>query len=167
VADEPSSTPGPFDVRTIRFLVALMSRHDLSEIDLSQGDQRIRLRRGQRVAALPAAAVPAPTATPALPAPAPVPAPTPAAQEKPPARPLHEIKSIGVGTFYDREKPESPPYVTVGSRVTPSTVVGLHEAMKIFNEITADCSGVVVEVLVKNQQAIEYGQVLFKVDPNG
>jgi acetyl-CoA carboxylase biotin carboxyl carrier protein len=57
--------------------------------------------------------------------------------------------------------------VTVGSRVTPTTVVCKIEAMKVFNDITADCTGVVVEVLVKNQEPVEYNAVLFRVDPNG
>jgi acetyl-CoA carboxylase biotin carboxyl carrier protein len=165
VADDASSKPGPFDARTIRFLVGLMSRHDLSEIDLSEGDQRIRLRRGPRtVAALPSTVLPSPVAAvpahPTAPTPA---APTPAA----PTRHLIDIKSPGPGTFYAAEKPDLPPYVTRGSRVTPSTVVGLIEAMKLYNEILAECSGVIVEVLVENGQPIEYNQVMFRVDPAG
>lgn len=156
--------PGPFDVRTIEQLVALMSKHELSEIDLRQGGQRICLRRGSLRAvptALPTVAEkPDPAA--ALPAPK-------AAETSPPPSPsrhLIEIKSPTVGTFYAQEKPGSPPYVTVGSRVTPSTIVGQIEAMKIFNEITADCSGVIVEVCVQNKEFVEYGTVLFRVDPN-
>jgi acetyl-CoA carboxylase biotin carboxyl carrier protein len=164
VADDANSKPGPFDVRTIRFLVGLMSRHDLSEIDLSDGDQRIRLRRGPRtVTALPPTVAAAVPLTPAAPAPA---ATAPAAPLAP-TRHLIDIKSPGPGTFYAAEKPDLPPYVTRGARVTPSTVVGLIEAMKLYNEIQAECSGVVVEVLVENGQPIEYGQVLFRVDPAG
>ena len=70
-----------------------------------------------------------------------------------------------VGTFYAQEKPDAPPYVTVGSRVNQSTVVGQIEAMKLFNEIPAGCNGVIAEVLVQNQQPVEYEQVLFRVDP--
>ena len=69
-----------------------------------------------------------------------------------------------VGTFYNREKPESPPYVAVGAKVNERTIVGLLEAMKLFNEVYAECSGVIAEVLVENQQFVEYGQVLFRVD---
>jgi acetyl-CoA carboxylase biotin carboxyl carrier protein len=57
--------------------------------------------------------------------------------------------------------------VRVGTRVSPTTVVGLVEAMKIFNEVQAECSGVIAEVLVENEQAVEWGQVLFRVDPTG
>jgi acetyl-CoA carboxylase biotin carboxyl carrier protein len=162
VADEPSSSSNPFDVQTVRFLAGLMSRHDLSEIDLSDGSRRLRLRRGLRssVSVLPTA-TPAPVAPPA-----PLASPAPAGATAPTRR-LIDIKSPGPGTFYAREKPEIPPYVTQGSRVTPETVVGLIAAMKVFNEITADCSGVIAEILVENEQAIEYNQVLFRVDPAG
>jgi acetyl-CoA carboxylase biotin carboxyl carrier protein len=164
VADEPSETPGPFDVRTIRYLAAVMSRHDLSEIDLREGDLRIRLLRGPRRAA---AAPAAPTA-PAERAPHTVPT-TPAAATAPekPAKALLDVKSPMVGTFYARANPDAEPFVRVGSRVTPTTVVGLIEAMKLFNEVAAECAGVVAEVLVENQQPVEYGQVLFRVDPAG
>jgi biotin carboxyl carrier protein len=62
-------------------------------------------------------------------------------------------------------KPGTPPCVTVGTRVTPTTVVGVIEAMKVFHEIAAECTGVITEILVENQQPVEYGQVLFQVDP--
>jgi acetyl-CoA carboxylase biotin carboxyl carrier protein len=78
---------------------------------------------------------------------------------------LTPIKSPTPGTFYSSSSPDAEPFVRVGSRVTPTTVVCLIEAMKIFNEITADCSGVITEICVENQQPVEYGQVLFKVDP--
>jgi acetyl-CoA carboxylase biotin carboxyl carrier protein len=164
VPDEASNQPDPFNLRTIRQLVALMSEHDLSEIDLQKADRRIRLRRGPRVVST--------TSFPTLPTPVAVPAPvsTPAAEAAAPppdkpAKALVEIKSPTVGTFYARPKPDAEPYVQVGSRVTPTTVVGLIEAMKIYNDITAGCNGVVTEILVENQQPVEFDQVLFKVDP--
>jgi acetyl-CoA carboxylase biotin carboxyl carrier protein len=163
LADDASTHPGPFDLPTIEQLVALMSKHDLSEIDLRQGEQRICLRRGT----LPAT----PAVLPSIaekPAPAAAPSPRaaePTPQSSPP-RQLIEIKSPTVGTFYAQEKPTAPPYVNVGSRVTPTTIVCQIEAMKIFNEITADCSGVIVEVCVQNKEFVEYGTVLFRVDPN-
>ena len=84
-----------------------------------------------------------------------------------PFRPVSSIKSPTPGTFYNREKPDAKPFVEVGTRVSPSSVVGLIEAMKIFNEIQAECSGVIVRALVDNGQAVEYGTVLFEVDPTG
>ena len=101
---------------------------------------------------------------PSAPAVKPDSAPAPAAA---PSRKLVEIKSITPGTFYSASSPEAQPFVRLGSKVTPTTVVGLIEAMKLFNEITAECNGVIAEVLVENQQAVEYGQVLFRVDPTG
>jgi acetyl-CoA carboxylase biotin carboxyl carrier protein len=80
---------------------------------------------------------------------------------------LIPIKSPTPGTFYKAPSPDAEPFVKVGSRVTPTTVVCMIEAMKIFNEIPAECNGVIAEVLVENQQPVEYGQVLFQVDPTG
>jgi len=161
VADDSSLEPRPFDVAMIRALVALMSRNDLSEIDLSEGDKRIRLRRGARK-------VPVTTAPPQLLDAAPTPAPTPLpAPPTETAKPLHEIKSQLVGTFYAAAKPGAPPLVKVGDHVTPTTVVGIIEAMKIFNEITADCTGVIKEICVENQQPVEFEQALFRVDTRG
>jgi acetyl-CoA carboxylase biotin carboxyl carrier protein len=166
VADEASNIPSPFDVRTIKYLVRLMSTHDLSEIDLREGDLRIRLRRGagetavvQSVAAPPVAAVQTPP--PALQAAQAATSPSAEAA----AKPLSTIKSPTPGTFYSSASPDAEPFVKVGSRVAPNTVVCVIEAMKIFNEITADCTGVITEICIENQQAVEYNQVLFKVDP--
>jgi acetyl-CoA carboxylase biotin carboxyl carrier protein len=165
-ADDGAKIPSPFDVRTIKDLVALMSRYNLSEIDLREGELRIRLRRGPRgqvsvVAPTVSApvAMPAPTAT--------VPS-APASSGESSARSgkqLLEIKAPTPGTFYSASSPDAEPFVQVGARVTPSTVVCIIEAMKIFNEIQAECSGVITEVCIKNQQPVEFEQVLFKVDP--
>jgi acetyl-CoA carboxylase biotin carboxyl carrier protein len=164
VADDLSKSSAPFDIKTIGALVSLMSEHDLSEIDLHDGGQRIRLRRGVAVSALPAPQAlfqPAPVmSAPKNDAPANAAAPAPAAKKN-----LKEIKSPVVGTFYASPDPNSPAYVTVGSKVTPTTTVCIIEAMKIFNEIAAECAGTIAEVCVENQQPVEYGQVLFRVDP--
>jgi acetyl-CoA carboxylase biotin carboxyl carrier protein len=176
VADEVPKTDvakstSPFDVRTVKSLVALMAQHDLAEIDLRDGTQRLRLRRGQQgpimVAAHPA--LPPAHAVPANPPPAassnskPDSSPVPIASS--PAKKLIEIKSATVGTFYSSPNPDSPPFVRVGSKVSPETVVCIVEAMKLMNEVTADCSGTIAEILVANEQAVDYGQVLFRVDP--
>ncbi len=155
---DKTSNPRPFDLKTIEHLVALMSQNDLSEIDLREGDLRIRVQRGPRgtpVVTAPVAMAPAPVAPAAA---------APAAPAKPDKR-LVEIKSPTPGTFYAKPNPESPPFVTVGSRVTPTTVVCTIEAMKIYNEITADCSGVIAEVVAEDGKSVEWGTVLFRVDP--
>ena len=82
-----------------------------------------------------------------------------------PAKKLLEIKSELVGTFYAKPAPDKDDYVKVGSRVNPDTVVCKVEAMKIFNDITAKCTGAVAEVCVKNGDFVEFDQVLFRVDP--
>jgi len=167
VPDDAPLEPRPFDVPTIRALAAVMSHHDLSEVDLSEGDKRIRLRRGPRTLAV-TTAPPLGSAASAQTSPAASPAPAaPAADAAKPAKPLHEIQSQLVGTFYAASKPGAPPLVKVGDRITPTTVVGIIEAMKIFNEITADCTGIVAEICVENQQPVEFQQVLFRVDPAG
>jgi acetyl-CoA carboxylase biotin carboxyl carrier protein len=164
VADEDPKSTGPFDVNTVRALVALMGRHDLSEIDLRQGDQRLRLRRGAfktTVTAMPPlAAMPAPSALTAAPSKS-------ATSETPPApqKKLIDIKSPTPGTFYSRPSPDAEVFVKVGSRVEAKTVVCLIEAMKLYTEIQAECSGVITEILVENSQPVEFDQVLFRVDP--
>lgn len=152
-----------FDVRKVRRLVELMKEHDLSEVDLKQGDHRIRLRRGQDpviAAPAPVAAAPAPVAA-AQPA-APVPggdAPVPAEDEAN----ITYVVSPMVGTFYTAANPESPAFVKIGDQIGPETTVCILEAMKVFNEIPAECSGSIVSCLVENGDAIEFGQKLFKV----
>jgi acetyl-CoA carboxylase biotin carboxyl carrier protein len=133
-------------------------------VDLNDGDQRIRLRKNRFVAAAAApAAAPPLMATHAAPAGNSQPAaPPPAA----PARKLLEIKSELVGTFYAKPAPDKDDYVKVGARVTPDTVVCKVEAMKIFNDITAKCTGTIAEVCVKNSEFVEFDQVLFRVDPS-
>jgi acetyl-CoA carboxylase biotin carboxyl carrier protein len=103
---------------------------------------------------------------------APASAPTPEAEPREAPRPapssaLKEIKSPMVGTFYKAPEPGADPYVKVGGRITPGQTVCIIEAMKIMNEIEAEVSGVVREILVEDAQPVEYGQVLFRVDPHG
>jgi acetyl-CoA carboxylase biotin carboxyl carrier protein len=161
---EASETPRPFDVRTIRHLVRLMRENDLSEIDLIEGDRRIRLRRGPKVVSGPTAA---PVSALPVSAAAPPAAPRPAAEAEKPAKKLHEIKSPTVGVFYSQREPGAPPFVGPGSRVNPTTVVGLIEAMKVYSDVLAECSGVITEVCVANKEPVEFGTVLFRVDPAG
>jgi acetyl-CoA carboxylase biotin carboxyl carrier protein len=144
-----------FDVKRISRLVELMKEHDLGEIDLAQGDQKIRLRRGVEVAAVAApAAAPAKQAAPT--------ATAPAAAESSPS--LAVIKSEMIGTFYAAASPDAPPFVKVGDHVGPDTIVCIVEAMKVFNEIPAGISGKIVAVMVQNGDPVYFNSVLFKVD---
>ena len=166
MADEStkSTNPGPFDVRTVKNLVALMTSHDLAEIDLRDGMQRVRIRRGSQKTVL--TAVPAVHASPAPVAADSSPATKPAlgVSAPKPGKKLLEIKSESVGTFYAKPSPDAAPYVTVGSKVTPTTVVCTLEAMKLFSEVQAGVAGTIAEICVENQSPVEFGQVLFRVE---
>lgn len=98
---------------------------------------------------------------------APLPGSVVVAAEPKAAPPLKEIKSPMVGTFYASPEPGAEAYVKVGARVAPGRTVCIIEAMKIMNEIEAEFGGVIREVLVEDSQPVEFGQVLFRVDPNG
>lgn len=163
MAADNTLPPHPFDVKTVEHLIELMAQHELSEISLADGEQRIRLRKGGAVPT--AAFLPGPMPYP-MQAPASPPANSAPADPPKPAKQLLEIKSPMVGTFYSKPSPDKPDFVSVGSKVGPTTVVCKLEAMKIFNDLTADVSGTVAEVCVKNAQAVEYGEVLFRVDPS-
>jgi acetyl-CoA carboxylase biotin carboxyl carrier protein len=158
--DGGSGSNDVFDVRKVRRLVELMNEHELAEIDLRQGDQRIRLRRGHEP--LVQMAAPAPAAPIASQAPQSASAP-PAAISAAEDANVTYVTSPMVGTFYTSSSPDSPPFVNVGDPVGTDTVVCILEAMKVFNEIPAECSGKILARLVENGDAIEYGQKLFKV----
>lgn len=153
--DKPESV---FEVIKIRELIELMQEHDLSEVDLRQDDQRIRLRRGGDQ---PVAYTPMPAAQPAAAAPAP-------STDAPPTDDPNIvcIESPTIGTFYSRPKPDADDYVKVGDTVSPDTVVCIVEAMKMFNEITAGVSGKIVECLVQNEEPVDNNKPLFKVLKN-
>jgi acetyl-CoA carboxylase biotin carboxyl carrier protein len=152
-----------FDVRKIRRLVELMKEHDLTEIDLQQGEVRIQLRRSgtgtqSAIPSAPAPPVPLPAAGP----PAPESETLLPAESRPAS--ITVIKSPMVGTFYAAPDPDSPPFVKVGDHVGPETTVCIVEAMKVFNQIPAEVAGRIVTVLVENGAPVEFGQPMFKVD---
>lgn len=169
MADDKRDSPRPFDVRTVEYLLKLMTEHDLSELELREGDQRIRLRKGgiNHAAFVPAAApyvapMPHAATNPGHAVPPDALTQTPA----PPARNLLEIKSPMVGTYYSKPKPDKPDFVSVGAPVKPDTVVCLIEAMKLYNDIKAEMSGRIAEVCVNNGDFVEFNQVLFRVEPS-
>ncbi len=141
------------DIDEIRELVRLMVDNDLAELDVTDGESKIRLRRGSggEVVAVPTAAN------------APPPAAAVAAEAAEPVADLIEVRSPIVGTFYAAADPESEPYVSVGSAVGADSVVCIIEAMKVMNEIKAEQAGEIVDICVKNAQPVEYGQVLFRL----
>lgn len=168
MASASGSGPGePFDIRKVRKFIELMNEHDLTEIDLRQGEQRIRLRRGPETVTV--AGATQPVSTPAgggaskAAANTTSPGQTAGAEED---ANYTLIKSPMVGTFYSAANPDAAPFVKVGDQVGPETTVCIVEAMKVFNEIPAECSGKIVAVLVQNGDAVEYGQPLFRVQPH-
>ena len=143
-----------FDVEQLQQLVELMEAHDLSEVNLREGGRKIRLRRGA-IVATPATAAPvvAPAAAAAAPAAA------PAESDN-----ITTITSPMVGTFYSRPNPDASAFVKVGDSVEPETTVCIIEAMKVFNEIPAEIRGKIVAIFVKDEEALEFGKPIFKVD---
>lgn len=137
-------------IESVRELIAMMSKGGISELDLTAGDVSIRLR-GQSASV---AAAPAQHVAPA--------GHGPAAQEEPEG---NVITSPMIGTFYSAPSPGEPSFVKIGDEVEMGQVIGIVEAMKIMNEITADHAGVIVEALVQNAQPVEYGSPLFRVVP--
>lgn len=158
------------DLKDIKVIVDLMKKNAVSEFEMEEGDFKIKLKResgkprkGETVVVqeaapviLPAAAVPVAAApAPAAPATAPPPAP-----EGP------EVKSPMIGTFYRKPSPDADSFVEVGSVVEPDTVVCIIEAMKVMNEIKAEVKGTIAEVLLEDGKPVEYGQALFRIEPN-
>jgi len=146
-----------FDISRLRELIELMQEHELSEVDLKQAEQRIRLRRGPDGAPV---AYQAPMAQAPMPAAAGGAAGAAAADDN-----AVYILSEAVGTFYSKPKPDKPPFVKVGDQVGEDTIVCMIEAMKLFNEVPSGISGTIKEVLVKDGEPVDHGMKLFRIEP--
>ena len=149
------------DLKDIKVIVDLMKKNAVSEFEMEEGDFKIKLKRdsskprkGETVVVQEAAPVILPPAAAAPAAPA---APAP---EGP------EVKSPMIGTFYRKPSPDAEVYCEVGTVVEPDTVVCIIEAMKVMNEIKAEVKGTIAEVLVEDGKPVEYGQALFRIEPN-
>lgn len=159
------------DIRKLKELVRLMVDNDLTELDMRDSEEQVTMRRPNAHAApqimhapvyhaphagsshVPAASASAKSASSAVAA---------AVDDQ---AGLHKIESPMVGTFYPSANPDAPPFITVGTVISADKTVCIIEAMKIFNEIKAECSGTIEKVLVKSGQAVEFGQPLFLVRP--
>ncbi len=148
------------DVDKLKALVQLMVENDLSELDLRDSDRTITIKRHGGTFTPHVVHAPGPSMNAGA-------GPIAASQAAPADADagLSPIASPMVGTFYSAANPDSPPFVSVGKSVGPDTVVCLIEAMKVFNEVKAECSGVIERVLVKSGEAVEFGQKLFLVRP--
>ena len=161
------------DAKELKRVLESVKESGITELILETSDYKLSVRRGE--------AVSTPTAAPqmqaATPAPSPAPAPQPeAAQTASPTAPaaeastedksnLLEITAPIVGTLYAAPSPDAPNFVKVGDKVQAGTVLCIIEAMKLMNEIEAEVSGTVREILVENEEPVEYGQALFRIEP--
>ena len=150
------------DLRKLKTLIDLVSESNISELEITEADGKVRI-----VKADPHAMVAAPqmtyAAAPVAPAP-PVAVAAPAAEVAVPVEIGHTVKSPMVGTFYGAASPGAKPFVTVGSTIKEGEPICIIEAMKIMNEIEADKSGTVTKVFCENGQAVEFGQPLFIIE---
>jgi acetyl-CoA carboxylase biotin carboxyl carrier protein len=160
------------DLRYLKKVLEMLDESTVDSLEITS-DKGMKLRvsksptqRGGAMLGTQMIAAPA-SAAPLAHAPAPAAAPVPAVEIAKPVSTLLEVKSPMVGTFYAKPEPGANPYASVGTRVSKGQILCIIEAMKIMNEIECDVAGVVVEVAVQDSSAVEYGQVLFRVDPNG
>ncbi len=149
------------DLRKLKKLIDLVQESGIAELEITEGEEKVRIAKGGQVSVAPAAAAWAPAATAAAPAAAA--APAEGAAPAPVAETRHTIKAPMVGTFYRAPSPDAKAFVEVGQTIKEGETVCIIEAMKLMNEIEADISGSVVEILVENGQPVEYGQPLFVI----
>ena len=142
------------ELKDIKAIIDLMRKNDLSVFEMEKDGFRLKLQKG--VGDQPVVST---TAAPTVSAPVAANGPAAAAE----TASLKEIVSPMVGTFYRGASPDAPPFVDVGAKVTEDTVVCIIEAMKVMNEIKAETSGVVAEVVAENSKPVQFGQVLFRV----
>ena len=151
------------DFDFIERLIDALDNSSVDSIDIERGGTRVRLSTS------PNGTVVAPVAVTAAPAPAvalPAPAVTPVTEAPVAASNLLEITSPMVGTFYRSPGPDARSYVEVGARVTPGDTLCIIEAMKLMNELECEVTGTIAEICIENAQPVEFGQVLFRVDPS-
>jgi len=151
------------DIRKVKKLIELLEESGIDEIEISEGEESIRISRSSTKLQAPAqyASAPAPIAAPA---PVAAPAAAPVAEATPSAPTGHSVKSPMVGTFYRAPSPSSPSFVEVGQTVKAGDTICIVEAMKMMNQIEADKSGVIKEILIENGQAVEFDQPLIIIE---
>ena len=149
------------DIHKIAKLIEIVSKSDVSEINLKQGEEELKITREKAVAQSVPVAAPAPAPVQAAAA-APAPAATPAVSAAPDAAKL--MKSPMVGTFYRSASPTAAPFVEEGASVKEGDTLCIIEAMKMMNQIQADRSGVIKKILVENGSTVEFDQPLFEFE---
>jgi acetyl-CoA carboxylase biotin carboxyl carrier protein len=160
------------DLEFIERLIEVFDRSGVDSLEIERGGTRVKLAKTPPAAATPFI-VSSDSVAPRAAPPQPSSAPTPEAAARTPeraspplsSRELVEVTSPMVGTFYRSPAPDAPAYVQVGTRVSPGDTLCIIEAMKLMNELVSEVSGTITEVAAENAQPVEYGQVLFRVDP--
>ncbi len=150
------------DLRKLKTLIDLVAESGIAELEITEGEGKVRIVKFSQTVQ-PVAYAPAPAAAPAAPAAADAAAASAAAPAAPAAPTGHTVKSPMVGTFYRSPNPGSPAFVQVGQAVKEGEPLCIIEAMKLLNEIEADKTGVIKEILVENGEPVEYGQPLFVI----
>ncbi|HET9042280.1 MAG TPA: acetyl-CoA carboxylase biotin carboxyl carrier protein [Burkholderiales bacterium] len=150
------------DLRKLKKLIDLVQESGIAELEITEGEEKVKIVKGGRAVPEVVAMLPAPTAAPAPAAPAGAAPPAPA--EVPPKVEGHVLKSPMVGTFYRAPSPGAKPFVEIGDTVKAGQTVCIIEAMKLLNEIEADKDGVVKAILAENGQPVEYGEPLLAIE---
>jgi acetyl-CoA carboxylase biotin carboxyl carrier protein len=151
------------DLRKLKTLIDLVAESGVSELEVTEGEDKVRIVKNPAPIAAPVQQVyaAAPAAAPAASASAPAAAAAPAAEAAPAEPTGHAVKSPMVGTFYRSPTPGADSFVKIGDTVKEGQTLCIIEAMKLLNEIESDKSGVVKEILCENGQGVEFGQALF------
>ena len=148
------------DLRKLKTLIDLVSESGVAELEITEGEDHVRIVNRPTVSAAPVVQAPAAVTVAAVPQAAPAPAAAPAAAPAPAQDALPTITSPMVGTFYRAPSPGAAPFIEVGDTVKKGQVIGIIEAMKLLNEVEADKDGVVQAFAAENGQPVEYGQPL-------
>jgi acetyl-CoA carboxylase biotin carboxyl carrier protein len=147
------------DLRKLKKLIDLVQESGIAELEITEGEEKVRIVKGGAVTVAAVPSVAAPSTEPrAATSPA---APAAPAAEAPAGQEGHVVKAPMVGTFYRSPSPDAKPFVEVGQAIKEGDTICIIEAMKLMNEIEADASGTVKAILVENGQPVEYGQPLF------
>lgn len=155
------------DIRKVKKLIELLDESGIAEIEITEGEESVRISRYSQNAPV---AAPAPVAAAPAPAPAPAAAPAAAATPAPAAEPEesgHKVIAPMVGTYYSASSPGASPFVQVGDQINPGDTLCIVEAMKMMNQIESEVSGKIKSIKVQNGDPVEYGQVLFVIDQRG
>ena len=152
------------DIRKVKKLIELLEESGISEIEISEGEESVRISRYPNPGTVSVQALQHPALAPPPPAPAPAPAAAPEAAPAPPAARGQQVTAPMVGTFYSGPAPGAKPFVEIGTEVKPGDTLCVIEAMKMMNQIESEVAGRVVSILVENGSPVEFGQALFIIE---